>query len=78
MGSPNRLKHFCINHPIDFVISSVFETAIGRQFLIDLAMELEALVPHYTHRALGLGTQTWLPTDGLNQADWDLLWQRLA
>lgn len=83
VGSPNRLKQFCLNNPIDFVISSVFETNVGRQALIDLAMELETVVVQSSHRALGLGTQQWLPDDGLNnnnghQANWELLWQQLA
>jgi o-succinylbenzoate synthase len=77
MGSPSRLKQFCADHPIDIVISSVFETDIGRQALIDLAVELEQLRDHTPPRALGLGTQQWLPNDGLDDPDWEALWQRL-
>ncbi len=77
MGSPSRLKQFCRDHPIDIVISSVFETDIGRQALIDLAVELQSLLPNAPRRVLGLGTQQWLPNDGLDDPDWEALWQRL-
>ncbi|MGB3766770.1 MAG: o-succinylbenzoate synthase [Phormidesmis sp.] len=78
IGSPSRLKQFCLDHPIDLVISSVFETDIGRQALIDLTVELETLLPNSPHRVLGLGTQQWLPNDGLDDPDWEALWQRLS
>ena len=78
LGSPTRLKQFCLDHPIDLVISSVFETDIGRQALIDLTVELKTLLPNAPHRVLGLGTQQWLPNDGLDDPDWEALWQRLC
>ncbi|MEO0539674.1 MAG: o-succinylbenzoate synthase [Cyanobacteria bacterium P01_A01_bin.105] len=82
IGSPHRLKQFCHHHPIDGVISSVFETAIGRQAVIDLAMELQDMMPHTAHRAMGLGTAQWLPSDGFNDgfnpASWDHFWQQLS
>ena len=78
MGSPNQLKQFCRDYSIDVVISSVFETDIGRQALIDLTVELETLLPHAPRRVLGLGTQQWLPNDGLDDPDWEALWQRLT
>lgn len=77
MGSPSRLKQFCADYPIDLVISSVFETSIGRQALIDLAIELAELSPDLPHRKLGLGTDRWLPNDGLDDPNWEALWQRL-
>ena len=76
-GSPSRLKQFCADYPIDIVISSVFETDIGRQALIDLAVELSVLMPYEPQRVLGMGTQQWLPNDGLDDPDWEALWQRL-
>lgn len=76
-GSPSRLKQFCADHPIDIVISSVFETDIGRQALLDLAVELGALMPHAPQRVMGMGTQQWLPNDGLDDPDWEALWERL-
>ncbi|MGB3300438.1 MAG: o-succinylbenzoate synthase [Phormidesmis sp.] len=76
-GAPSQLKQFCIDCPIDVVISSVFETDIGRQALIDLTLELATLLPHAPRRVLGLGTQQWLPNDGLDDPDWEALWQRL-
>ncbi|MBE9078126.1 o-succinylbenzoate synthase [Romeria aff. gracilis LEGE 07310] len=77
LGPPSRLIQFCTDYPIDIVVSSVFETDIGRQTLIDLAAELATLLPHYPRRSLGLGTQRWLPCDGLDDPDWEALWQRL-
>ncbi|MEL6780132.1 MAG: o-succinylbenzoate synthase [Cyanobacteria bacterium J06597_16] len=77
LGSPSQLKQFCLDHPIDLVISSVFETDIGRQALIDLTRELDALMPYAPHRVLGMGTQQWLPNDGLDDPNWEALWQRL-
>lgn len=77
-GSPSRLKQFCQDYPIDVVISSVFETDIGRQALIDLAAELRNILPNAPHRVLGMGVQQWLPNDGLDDPDWEALWQRLA
>lgn len=77
MGSPSRLKQFCEENPIDLVLSSVFETDIGRQALIDLSADLREILPHGPHRVLGMGTQQWLPNDGLDDPDWEALWQRL-
>jgi O-succinylbenzoate synthase len=77
LGSLNRLRQFCQDHPIDLVISSVFETDIGRQALIDLAIELQGGSLQKPHRALGMGTNQWLPNDGLDDPDWEALWQRL-
>ncbi len=77
LGSPSRLKQFCQENPIDVVLSSVFETDIGRQALIHLATDLQTLLPNAPHRALGMGTQQWLPHDGLDDPDWEALWRRL-
>ncbi len=40
MGYPSRLRQLCRDNPIDAVFSSVFETEIGRQAVLDLAVEL--------------------------------------
>lgn len=77
LGSPSRLKQFCADYPIDVVVSSVFETDIGRQALIDLTLEIADVLPNAPHRVMGLGTQQWLPNDGLDDPDWEALWQRL-
>jgi len=77
LGSPNRLRQFCQDYPIDVVVSSVFETDIGRQALIDIAADLQQILPHGPQRVLGMGTQQWLPNDGLDDPDWEALWQRL-
>ncbi len=77
MGSPSRLKQFCQDYPIDIVISSVFETDIGRQALMDLSSDLQQILPYGSQRVLGMGTQQWLPNDGLDDPDWEALWQRL-
>ncbi|WP_341732581.1 o-succinylbenzoate synthase [Microcoleus sp. EPA2] len=54
LGSPSQLRKFCEIHPIDAVFSSVFETQIGRQAALNLALEL---FPN--SRALGFGTDDW-------------------
>lgn len=77
MGSPQRLQHFCHSHPIDAVISSVFETTVGHQALIHLAIDLAATRPDGSFRALGLGTQQWFKDDW-GQLYWQQLWQRLS
>ncbi|MBE9059649.1 o-succinylbenzoate synthase [cf. Phormidesmis sp. LEGE 11477] len=77
LGSADRLRQFCEDCPIDLVVSSVFETDIGRQALIDLAIALQASSSENPRRALGMGTQQWLPNDGLDDPDWEALWQRL-
>jgi o-succinylbenzoate synthase len=40
MGYPSRLRQFCRDRSIDIVFSSVFETKIGRQAVLNLAVEL--------------------------------------
>ncbi|MCV3215003.1 o-succinylbenzoate synthase, partial [Plectonema radiosum NIES-515] len=50
VGSPFRLRQFCLSHKIDAVFSSVFETEIGRQAALKLAAELSQ-----HHRAVGFG-----------------------
>lgn len=77
LGSPSKLKQFCHDNPIDIVLSSVFETDIGRQALINLDADLQALLPHVPHRVLGMGIQQWLPNDGLDDPDWEVLWRNL-
>lgn len=62
-GSPKRLRQFFQANKIDVVFSSVFETAVGRQAALKLAVELS-----HNHRAVGFGVnqleeqdeQTWL------------------
>jgi o-succinylbenzoate synthase len=54
-GSPHRLRQFFQTHKIDAVFSSVFETSIGRQAALKLAMELSN-----PQRALGFGVDHWL------------------
>ncbi|MDJ1169541.1 o-succinylbenzoate synthase [Roseofilum sp. BLCC_M154] len=53
-GFPSRLIDFCQTHPVDIVISSVFETAIARKMLLRLVATLPNL-----DRALGFGTDRW-------------------
>ncbi|MBD2774748.1 o-succinylbenzoate synthase [Iningainema tapete] len=63
VGSPSRLRRFCQHYQIDAVFSSVFETAIGRQAALGLAVELSQ-----HNRAVGFGVnyffdreeETWL------------------
>ncbi len=62
-GSPQALRTFCRQNPLDLVFSTVFETAIGRQASLNLAQEL-----CYSQRALGYGVNHWLP-DSLPTAE---------
>ncbi|MBE9209098.1 o-succinylbenzoate synthase [Nostoc sp. LEGE 06077] len=50
VGSPSKLRHFCQQHQIDAVFSSVFETVIGKQAALNLAAELSR-----KNRAVGFG-----------------------
>ena len=54
-GKPSRLRNFCQQQHLDLVFSSVFETEIGRQAALDLAVELGN-----PHRAIGFGVNSWL------------------
>lgn len=57
-GSPSRLCQFCREHDIDAVFSSVFETPIGRQAALKLAVELSR-----HNRAVGFGINHWFDED---------------
>ena len=51
MGFPSKLAQFCHNYNLDIVFSSVFETDVARQTVLNLSQQL-------THpRALGFGVQ---------------------
>jgi len=52
-GSPQKLKQLTQQLQLDIVISSVFETTIGRQAILKLAREIA------THRALGFSVNQW-------------------
>jgi O-succinylbenzoate synthase len=54
MGSPSRLAQWLQTHPIDVLFSSVFETAIGRQNVLELAVKWGN-----PNRALGFGVNHW-------------------
>ena len=54
MGSPRRLAKWLQTHPIDALFSSVFETAIGRQNVLELAVKWGN-----PNRALGFGVNHW-------------------
>ncbi|MFP4100945.1 o-succinylbenzoate synthase [Coleofasciculus sp.] len=53
-GSPTQLRQFCQTHDLDVVFSSVFESAIARQAVLNLAVELS-----HPHRAVGFGVNHW-------------------
>jgi O-succinylbenzoate synthase len=57
-GSSKRLRQFCLNHKIDAVFSSVFETKIGREAALRLAKELSN-----PDRAVGFGVEHWFKED---------------
>lgn len=56
-GRRSPLINFCETHPLDVVLSSVFETEIGREAALQLAAELERILPE--KRALGFGVNHW-------------------
>ncbi len=58
-GKPSRLRQFCQQHSLDLVFSSVFETEIGRQAALELAVELGN-----PHRAVGFGVDLWIKDKG--------------
>ncbi|NJL82922.1 MAG: o-succinylbenzoate synthase [Chloroflexaceae bacterium] len=53
-GSPRRWQQFCLETEIDVVFSSVFETAIGRQAVLQLAAQWGN-----PRRAVGFGVNQW-------------------
>ena len=57
-GSPSRLRQFCQKHQIDLVFSSAFETDVGRQAALKLAVELS-----HQNRAVGFGINHWFDQD---------------
>lgn len=70
-GSPTQLQHFCQQHELDVVGSSVFETPIGRQAALQLAVQLNR-----SNRALGFGVNHWF-NDGLEQLTFEQIWNSL-
>lgn len=55
-GSPRLLRSFCQQYDLDIVLSTVFETEIGRRASLNLASALGC-----RQRALGYGVQHWFP-----------------
>ena len=55
VGYPSRLRQFCQTYNIDAVFSSAFETEIGRQAALNLAVELAN-----PNRAVGFGIDNFL------------------
>lgn len=53
-GFPSRLRQFISHNAIDAVFSSVFETTIGRQTVLNLAKEFSN-----SDRAVGFGVDHW-------------------
>ncbi len=69
-GSPSRLSQFIEENNIDVVFSSVFETSIGRNAVLDLAAQF-----NNPNRALGFGVNHWFNED---ESDWlNCLWNDL-
>ncbi|HEY9751721.1 MAG TPA: o-succinylbenzoate synthase [Coleofasciculaceae cyanobacterium] len=73
-GFPSRLRQVCQEYAVDGILSSVFETVVGRQ--AGLALAAEIMNPK---RAVGFGTDHWFaPTDPLQQTTAEALWQHLS
>jgi O-succinylbenzoate synthase len=73
-GSIQRLRSFCLTHDVDVVWSSVFETAIARQFI---ETRLIPSVPQQ-HRAIGFGVNQWLGDRIFDQPNFEEIWQTLS
>ena len=70
VGSPSRLSWFIEENKIDVVFSSVFETSIGRNAVLNLAAKL-----NNPNRAVGFGVNHWFNE---NEEDWlNSLWNDL-
>lgn len=69
-GSPRQLRRLCHEYQLDWVASSVLETTIGRQAGLQLAATLPVSAPG-NRRAVGYGTQTWIPDAQLIAGDAD-------
>ena len=69
-GSPARLSQFIEETKIDVVFSSVFETSIGRNAVLNLAAKL-----NNPNRAVGFGVKHWFDD---REEDWlNNLWNNL-
>jgi O-succinylbenzoate synthase len=68
-GSPKRLRQLCQTCKIDAVFSSVFESAIGRQAALKLAVELSQ-----NQRAVGFGINHWFSKE--DETWLEKLWKR--
>ncbi len=71
IGSPSRLREFCLTHKIDTVFSSVFETSIGREAALSLAAELSQ-----QKRAVGFGVNHFFTEN--EQICLDNLWKNTS
>ena len=74
-GWPDRLRCFWRQHSPPIIFSSVFETPIGRQAALALALDYAQEVP--TSLALGFGTLGWFEDDWDSLSP-DQLWDRLS
>lgn len=78
-GSPQRLRQFCQQHPIDIVWSSVFETTIAQHF-IKYHLIASVPLPQTPQRAIGFGVNQWFTDshlDQLGQSNFEQLWSSL-
>lgn len=72
-GSPERLRQFCQQYPIDVVWSSVFETIVAQHFIKHF------LIPSVSScaRAIGFGVNQWFTESHLDQLNFEQLWWSL-
>jgi O-succinylbenzoate synthase len=76
-GSPNQLKEVLGHCGLQVVFSSVFETLVGRQAALQLALRhYQTRGPNATFPALGFGTLNWFNDDWQTLTP-DQLWRRL-
>ncbi|MGK7890627.1 MAG: o-succinylbenzoate synthase [Leptolyngbyaceae cyanobacterium] len=72
-GFPSRLLQFCQEHQIDMVWSSVFETAIARQFILGYMVMLSSAHP----RAIGFGVDQWVTPIFAEDSNAEQIWMSL-
>ncbi|MEB3231571.1 MAG: o-succinylbenzoate synthase [Leptolyngbyaceae bacterium] len=72
-GSPRQLIQFCRQYQLEVVWSSVFETAIARQFILNYMVPA---LPN-SSRALGFGVEQWLPIDHPTASPAPDIWHQL-
>jgi len=76
-GSPARLRQICQTHQLDVVWSSVFETAIARQYILNLLIPSVSNSASRLERAIGFGVKSWFANSVLDRPEFEEIWRSL-